>query len=171
MAWSAARFMFNATPAMAVLGAWGIVSLWKWANWSGMVRSWKKYGIRTPEDRIRGARKAVWRKPNFSAILLVMIMLFGQQATYGLDAAIPSTVTAEDELDETIFNLIPDILRQEIAGFSILDDSPYDGDWYLGTMGSGFNDNSWNNAYEWLAQQDTNEPYSCLLYTSDAADE
>ena len=160
MAWSAARFMFNATPAMAVLGAWGIVSLWKWANWSGMVRSWKKYGIRTPEDRIRGARKAVWRTPNFSAILLVMIMLFGQQATYGLDAAIPSTVTAEDELDETIFNLIPDILRQEVAGFSILDDSPYDGDWYLGTMGSGFNDNSWNNAYEWLAQQDTEEPYS-----------
>jgi len=53
MAWSAARFMFNATPAIAVLGAWGIVSLWKWANWDGMVRAWKKYGIRTPEDRIR----------------------------------------------------------------------------------------------------------------------
>ena len=48
MAWSAARFMFNATPAIAVLGAWGIVSLWKWANWDGMVRAWKKYGIRTP---------------------------------------------------------------------------------------------------------------------------
>ncbi|MBT5726634.1 MAG: hypothetical protein HOI75_02285 [Euryarchaeota archaeon] len=160
MAWSAARFMFNATPAMAILGAWGIISLWKWANWDGMVRSWKKYGIRTPEDRIRGARKAIWRTPNFSAILLIMIMLFGQQATYGLDAALPATVTAEDELDETIYNLIPDILRQEIAGFSLLDDEPYNGDWYLGTMGSGFNDNSWNNAYEWLAQQDSDQVYS-----------
>ena len=149
MAWSAARFMFNATPAIAVLGAWGIVSLWKWANWDGMVRAWKKYGIRTPEDRIRGARKAVWRTPNFSAILLIMIMLFGQQATYGLDAAIPSTVAAEEELDETIFNLIPDALRVEFAGFSLLDDSPYDGNWYLGSMGSGFNDNSWNAAYDW----------------------
>ncbi len=160
MAWSAARFMFNATPAIAVLGAWGIVSLWKWANWDGMVRAWKKYGIRTPEDRIRGARKALWRSPNFSAILLVMIMLFGQQATYGLDAAIPSTVTAEEELDETIFNIIPDALRFEIAGFSLLDDSPYDGNWYLGSMGSGFNDNSWNAAYDWLSDQDTNENYS-----------
>ena len=160
MAWSAARFMFNATPAMAILGAWGIISLWKWANWDGMVRSWKKYGIRTPEDRIRGARKAIWRTPNFSAILLIMIMLFGQQATYGLDAALPATVTAEDDLDETIYNLIPDIFRQEIAGFSLLDDEPYNGDWYLGTMGSGFNDNSWNNAYEWLAQQDSDQVYS-----------
>lgn len=160
MAWSAARFMFNATPAIAVLGAWGIISLWKWANWPGMVRAWKKYGIRTPEDRIRGARKALWRSPNFSAIMLVMIMLFGQQATYGLDAAIPQTVAAEEELDETIFNLIPDALRFEIGGFSILDDSSYDGNWYLGSMGSGFNDNSWNAAYDWLAEQDTDEAYS-----------
>ena len=160
MAWTAARFMFNATPAIAILGAWGIVSLWKWGNWSGMVRTWKKFGIRSPEDRIRGARKALWRTPNFSAIILVMIMLFGQQATYGLDAAIPSTVSAEEELDETIFNLIPDALRFEIAGFSLLDDSAYDGNWYLGSMGSGFNDNSWNAAYSWLADQDTDEQYS-----------
>ena len=178
MAWTAARFMFNATPAIAVLGAWGIMSLWKWANWGGMVRAWKKFGIRTPEDRIRGARKALWRSPNFSAIFLVMIMLFGQQATYGLDAAIPQTVAAEEELDEKIFNLIPDALRFEIGGFSLLDDSPYDGNWYLGSMGSGFNDNSWNAAYDWLAEQDTDEQYSerpafvswwdygCLLYTS-----
>jgi asparagine N-glycosylation enzyme membrane subunit Stt3 len=160
MAWTAARFMFNATPAIAVLGAWGIMSLWKWANWDGMVRAWKKFGIRTPEDRIRGARKALWRSPNFSAIFLVMIMLFGQQATYGLDAAIPQTVAAEEELDEKIFNLIPDALRFEIGGFSLLDDSPYDGNWYLGSMGSGFNDNSWNAAYDWLADQDTDEQYS-----------
>ena len=160
MAWTAARFMFNATPAIAVLGAWGIMSLWKWANWDGMVRAWKKFGIRTPEDRIRGARKALWRSPNFSAIFLVMIMLFGQQATYGLDAAIPQTVAAEEELDEKIFNLIPDALRFEIGGFSLLDDSPYDGNWYLGSMGSGFNDNSWNAAYDWLAEQDTDEQYS-----------
>ena len=84
MAWTAARFMFNATPAIAVLGAWGIVSLWKWANWGGLVKTWKKLGIRSPEDRIRGARIAVWRTPSFSAIMLVMIMLFGQQFTYGL---------------------------------------------------------------------------------------
>tara|TARA_Y100000766_G_scaffold2099_1_gene1679 strand:+ start:7769 stop:17344 length:9576 start_codon:yes stop_codon:yes gene_type:complete len=160
MAWTAARFMFNATPAIAVLGAWGIVSLWKWANWGGLVKTWKKLGIRSPEDRIRGARVAVWRTPSFSAIMLVMIMLFGQQFTYGLDAAIPGSNNAEDDLDETIYNIIPDAFRWEVGGFSLLDDSTYDGNWYLGSFGSGFNDNGWNTAYEWLASQDTDMPYS-----------
>ena len=160
MAWTAARFMFNATPAIAVLGAWGIVSLWKWANWGGLVKTWKKLGIRSPEDRIRGARIAVWRTPSFSAIMLVMIMLLGQQFTYGLDAAIPGSNNAEDEIDEVIYNIIPDAFRWEIGGFSLLDDSGYDGNWYLGSFGSGFNDNGWNTAYEWLAAQDADEAYS-----------
>ena len=160
MAWTAARFMFNATPAIAVLGAWGIVSLWKWANWGGLVKTWKKLGIRSPEDRIRGARVAVWRTPSFSAIMLVMIMLIGQQFTYGLDAAIPGSNDAEDEIDEVLYNLIPDAFRWEVGGFSLLDDSSYDGNWYLGSFGSGFNDNGWNKAYEWLASQDTEMEYS-----------
>ena len=160
MAWTAARFMFNATPAVAVLGAWGITSLWRRANWEGLLKTWKKFGIRTPADRITGARKAVWRTPSFSAILLIMVLLGGQQFTYGLDAAIPSSVEAEDELDETIFNMIPDALRWELAGFSVLDSSSYSGNWYLGSFGSGFNDQGWNGAYEWLANQDTQDKYS-----------
>ena len=160
MAWNAARFMFNATPVMAILGAAGIVGFWKWANWSGLVRSWKKFGIRTPADRIAGARKAVWRTPQFSAVFLVMIMIFGQQATYGLDSAIPGTSTQESEIDERIYNIMPDILRFDGLGFSILDSSTYDGRWYLGSFGSSFNDNGWNAAYEWLANQDTEMKYS-----------
>ena len=84
MSWTAARFMFNATPAVAVLGAWGIVALWDKANWSGLVRTWKKFGIRTPADRIAGARRAVWRTPSFSAILLIIVLLGGQQFTLSL---------------------------------------------------------------------------------------
>jgi len=160
MAWNAARFMFNATPIMAILGAAGIVAFWQWANWSGLVRSWKKFGIRTPADRISGARKAVWRTPQFSAVFLVMIMIFGQQATYGLDSAIPGTSNQEAELDERIYNIVPDILRFDGLGFSILDSSNYDGRWYLGSFGSSFNDNGWNAAYEWLANQDTEMKYS-----------
>ena len=141
MAWNAARFMFNATPVMAILGAAGIVAFWQWANWSGLVRSWKKFGIRTPADRISGARKAVWRTPQFSAVFLVMIMIFGQQATYGLDSAIPGTSNQESEIDERIYNIVPDILRFDGLGFSVLDSSTYDGRWYLGSFGSSFNDN------------------------------
>ncbi len=160
MAWNAARFMFNATPVMAILGAAGIIALWQWANWSGVVRSWKKFGIRTPADRITGARKAVWRTPQFSAIFLVMLMIFSQQAAYGLDSAIPGTSNQESEIDERIYNIVPDILRFDALGFSILDSSTYDGRWYLGSFGSSFNDNGWNAAYEWLANQDTDMKYS-----------
>ena len=160
MAWNAARFMFNATPIMAVLGAAGIVAFWQWADWSGLVRSWKKFGIRTPGDRIAGARKAVWRTPQFSAVFLVMIMIFGQQATYGLDSAIPGTSNQESEIDERIYNIVPDILRFDGLGFSILDSDAYDGRWYLGSFGSSFNDNGWNAAYEWLANQDADMAYS-----------
>ena len=126
----------------------------------GLVRTWKKFGIRTPADRIAGARRAVWKTPSFSAILLIILLLGGQQFTYGLDSAIPGTDRSENELDEDIYNLIPDALRWELAGFSVLDSSAYTGNWYLGSFGSGFNDEGWNKAYDWLAQQDTEMPYS-----------
>ena len=160
MSWTAARFMFNATPAVAVLGAWGIVALWDKANFHGLVKAWKKFGIRTPADRIAGARRAVWRTPSFSAILLIMILVGGQQFTYGLDAAIPGSDEGEDDIDENIYNLIPDALRWELAGFSVLDSSAYSGNWYLGSFGSGFNDYGWNSAYDWMTQQDAQMPYS-----------
>ena len=160
MAWNAARFMFNATPIMAILGAAGIVAFWQWADWGRLVRSWRKFGIRTPADRISGARKAVWRTPQFSAVFLVMIMIFGQQATYGLDSAIPGTSNQESEIDEKIYNIMPDILRFDGLGFSILDSSTYDGRRYLGSFGSSFNDNGWNAAYEWLSNQDADVAYS-----------
>lgn len=160
MAWNAARFMFNATPIMAILGAAGIVAFWRWAEWSSLVRSWKKFGIRTPGDRIAGARKAVWRTPQFSAVFLVMIMIFSQQATYGLDSAIPGTSTQEQEIDERIYNIVPDILRFDELGFSLLDNKDDDGRRYLGSFGSSFNDNGWNAAYQWLENQDRQMKYS-----------
>ena len=160
MAWNAARFMFNAAPVMAVLGAAGVVSLWGNADWSGLKLKWQKFGIRTPADRIAGARKAVWKTPSFSAIMIVMILIFSQQATYGLDSAIPGSSTSERELDEDIYNIMPDIFRFEVLGFSLLDSSLYTGNWYLGSFGSSFNDNGWNLAYQWLAEQDTEVAYS-----------
>ena len=75
--------------------------------------------------------------PSFSAILLIIVLLGGQQFTYGLDSAIPGSDPSEDDLDENIYNIIPDALRWELAGFSILDSSAYSGNWYLGSFGSG----------------------------------
>ena len=162
MAWSAGRFLFNAAPAMAVMGSWGIVTLWKASGAGNMARSWRRMGIRTPGERISNARKAVWKTPQFSAIGLVLIMLISQHAAYGIDAAMPSSSRHEAEMDETIYNIAPDILRWDDFGFSLLDGSDYDENsrWYLGSFGSGYNDRGWNLAYDWLSQQDTDETFS-----------
>ena len=163
MSWTAARFLFNATPVVAIMGAAGIVGLWKWSNWDGLVRTWRRAGIRTPSDRIAGARKAVWRTPSFSAVLLVLIMLTGQQLTYGLDSAIPSNSPAEGDIDEDFYNAIPDIMRWDDLGVSLLDSRDYEafgGRSYMGSFGSGFNGQYWNDAFDWLSEQDTNESYS-----------
>ena len=162
MAWSAGRFLFNAAPAMTVMGAWGVITLWKASGAGNMARSWRRMGIRTPAERISNARKAVWRAPQFSAIGMVLLMLVSQHATYGIDAAMPNGGQHEADMDETIYNIVPDILRWNDFGFSILDDTQYDDDsrWYLGSFGSGFNGESWNRAYGWLAEQDTDQPYS-----------
>ena len=163
MAWSAGRFLFNAAPAMAVMGSWGIVTLWRASGAGNMAKEWRRMGIRTPGERITNARKTVWRTPQFSAIGLVLLLILSQHATYGLDAAMPSSARAESEMDKTIYHIAPDIMRWDTLGFSLLDADQYDNEkdrWYLGSFGSGFNDQGWNLAYDWLSEQDTEQPYS-----------
>ena len=163
MAWSAGRFLFNAAPAMTIMGSWGIVALWGASGAGKMSKEWRRMGIRTPGERITNARRAVWRTPQFSAIGLILVLLVSQHATYGLDAAIPGSSRHEGNMDETLYNVIPDIMRWNDMGFSLLDDSEYDQDtgrWYLGSFGSGFNDQGWNLAYSWLDEQDQEMAYS-----------
>ena len=171
MSWTAARFLFNATPVVAIMGAAGIVGFWKWADWDGLVRNWRRAGIRTPSERIAGARRAVWRTPSFSAVVLVLIMLSGQQLTYGLDSAIPSNSPAEGDLDESIYYTVPDIMRWDGLGVSVLDSRDYEafgGRAYMGSFGSGFNGQYWNDAHDWLADQDK---YHEGVSTEDDCDE
>ena len=156
MAWQAGRFIFNATPAMTVLGSWAIVGVWKGSGAGNVTKEWRRIGIRTPGDRFTSARKAVWRTPAFSALGLVMVMLISQHATYGVDAGIPRGSDAKDEVDSTIFHLTPDMFRFDIWDFSIMDNTPYEdgSSWYMGAFGPGFNGWGWNTAYDWLANQD-----------------
>jgi asparagine N-glycosylation enzyme membrane subunit Stt3 len=163
MSWTAARFIFNATPAMAVLGAWGASSLWKRAGVKDIKRKMRRSGIRTPSDRMTSMRKAVWRTPQFSAVLLVLLLLGGQHLTYGLDAGIPSSSSAENEIDKNLYDALPSILRWDQAfGLSVLNPTTYEdgGKRYLGAFGSSFNDQGWNQAYAWLAAQDVSSTYS-----------
>ncbi len=80
-----------------------------------------------------------------------------QHATYGIDAGIPRGDQSANEIDQSLYDIVPDILRQDLLGlFSVMNSEAYDqsdsGLWYMGTFGPSFNSQGWNDAYDWLSQ-------------------
>ena len=176
MAWSAGRFMFNATPVMAIMGSAAIVGLWRFSGVKEYAKTWRRLGVTGSQARFRSTLRAGRKHPGVPAIGLVLLLLFSQHAVYGLDSGIPRGEVAEKQIDDVIHDLMPDALRAELFGWSILDSSPYSdygvnqtreeqatcqGEcWYMGTFGPGFNGRSWNQAYDWLESQDTDVSFS-----------
>ena len=156
MAWNAGRFVYNATPVMAVVGAGAYSWLWANSGWDGLVKQWRRMGVNTPSARFKSGRKTLVRNPGFIAIFMVFIMVFSQHATYGLDAGIPRGSEKAGDVDEELYNLMPDFLRWTniIDGTSYEDIRSSTGYYFMNSFGPGFNDYYWNSAYDWLAQQD-----------------
>ena len=163
MAWSAGRFIFNATPAMAVVGGIGIATLWGAANPSEFLKEYRRAGIGNPSARRRSTFTASRRHPGIPALMMVFLLVASQHATYGIDSAIPRGEEAATDVDKTIYEIAPDFLRWSIGDFSLLDDEEYDpesGLRYMGTFGPGFNGADWNDAYQWLSEQDSDQAFS-----------
>ena len=163
MAWSAGRFIFNATPAMAVVGGIGLMMLWEGADFSSFVKEWRRSGIGTPRTRFRSIWPATKRNPAIPAILVILMMVASQHATYGIDSGIPRGEASASDVDQTIHDIAPDFLRAEVLGLSVLKSEGYNPEsemWYMGTFGPGFNSGSWNLAYDWLSEQDSDMSFS-----------
>ena len=160
MAWSAGRFIFNATPAMAVVGGLGMAMLWKSADPVGFVKEWRRSGIGSPSARRKSTWTATKKHPGIPALILVFMLVASQHMTYGIDSGIPRGQAAASDVDQTIYEISPDFLRD----LSILNGAEYDSEsgqlWYMGTFGPGFNGADWNTAYEWLSEQDTDVGFS-----------
>ena len=174
MAWRAGRFVFNATPPVAVMGAWSITLLWSMCGGDQIAKSWRRFGVGTPKARFTSGTKALKKHPAVGAILLVFMLLVSQHATYGLDAGIPQGNSAAKDVDSSIYNITPRLLRtaDPIFGFSVFDDTQYNPSsgcrgsskstscWYMGSFGSGFNGRYWNDGYQWLEEQDQEMPFA-----------
>jgi len=163
MAWSAGRFIFNATPAMAVVGGLGIAMMWKGADFSAFVKEWRRSGIGTPRSRWASLWPATKKNSAFPALLLVVMLVASQHATYGIDSGIPRGEESARNVDQTIHDIAPDFMRAEMLGLSILKSEAYNPDsqmWYMGTFGPGFNSGAWNLAYDWLSEQDSDVGFS-----------
>ena len=165
MSWSAGRFIINATPAMAVVGGIGISMLWGAASLPTFSKVWRNSGIGTPRTRFKSLWPATKARPGIPAMIMVILLISSQHATYGIDSGIPGNDRSANEVDQSIYDLAPDILRQDLLGlFSVMNSEQYDpsesGLWYLGTFGPSFGGQGWNEAYEWLSQQDSDVPFS-----------
>jgi len=164
MAWSAGRFIFNATPAMAVVGGLGIAMMWKSADFSGFTKEWRRSGIGTPRTRFKSVWPATKKHSTVPALLLVFLLVASQHTTYGIDSGIPRGEPAATDVDQVIHDIAPDIMRLEALGLSILNSADYNPEsgqlWYMNTFGPGFNSGSWNLAYEWLSEQDADVGFS-----------
>ncbi|MBJ03658.1 MAG: hypothetical protein CMB65_03040 [Euryarchaeota archaeon] len=174
MAWSAGRFMFNATPVMAIMGSAGVVGLWRSSGVREYVKTWRRMGVTSPRARLSSTIRAGRKHLGVPAIGMILILLFSQHAIYGLDSGIPRGENGEKQVDDVIYGLVPDVLRADLFGWSVLDGSPYSdygvGDenmtacrgecWYMGTFGPGFNGAGWNQAYDWLESQDSEVTFS-----------
>ena len=165
MAWSAGRFIINATPVIAVVGAIGISMLWGAASLPAFTKVWRNSGIGTPRTRFKSLWPATKARPGVPAMVMVLLLITSQHATYGIDAGIPRGDQSANEIDQSIYDIVPDILRQDLLGlFSVMNSDTYDqsdsGLWYMGTFGPSFNSQGWNEAYDWLSQQDSETPFS-----------
>jgi hypothetical protein len=174
MAWQAGRFVFNATPPVAVMGAWALVMIWKWAGGTEFAKAWRRFGIGTPRARFRSTTKTARKFPGVVAVLMIFMLVAAQHATFGLDSGIPSGNSKAKDIDSSIYNITPSIFRAEdpLFGLSIFDSTPYNPSnscrgsskesmcWYMGAFGPGFNGQYWNNAYQWLEEQDADVPFA-----------
>ena len=166
MAWSAGRFIINATPIMAILGGIGIAMLWKSANFSNFSKEWRNSGIGTPRARFRSLWPASKSQVGVPILAIVFMLVFSQHVTYGIDSGIPRGSEYASDVDQAIYDLTPDILRTKLLGeFSILDSSDYNYGSptefeYIGTFGPSFNSYGWNDAFSWLESQDSDVGFS-----------
>ena len=173
MAWRAGRFVFNATPPVAVMGGWALVLMWGRLGGLDIAKSWRRFGIGTPKARLSATGKALKKHPGVFAIFIVFLLVFSQHAAYGLDSGIPSGNAEAKEVDSVLYNITPSLLRAEdpLFGWSVLDSTPYNPNancrgsnketscWYMGSFGSAFNGGQWNAAYQWMQDQDSEVPF------------
>ena len=150
---------------MAVVGGIGISMLWSAASLPTFSKVWRNSGIGTPRTRFRSLWPATKARPGIPAMIMVILLISSQHATYGIDSGIPGNERSANEVDQSIYDLAPDILRQDLLGlFSVMNSEQYDpndsGLWYLGTFGPSFGGPGWNGAYEWLSEQDSEDPFS-----------
>ena len=149
MAMSAARFIFNGSPAFAVAAAYAIDQLLIRADFAGMRRSYRSL----VEGSWRNAiRKSVKARHVATVILLIVIVLL-PNVWFGIDAAIPYEL--KRTYDRQVNDLLPSFLRA--PGYS---QAGTGGSFYFGAFGYSLPQPTeyYPAAWRWFSAQDADVP-------------
>ena len=147
MAISAARFMFNAAPTVALTAAVALIWLIDLVDIKKSIKEFKKY--RT------SWKKAFKRNVKVSQVTVILVIAFlvvFPTAWNAIDAGIP--YETKDKFDKQIYNALPSFMKPNETTYN--KSSP----WYLGAFGYSIPkpEYPWQRAWKWLSEQDNSTP-------------
>ena len=147
MAISAARFIFNASPAFAVTAAYAIDQVLVRADFAGMRRTFRSLA---PGSWRNAFRKAV--KVRHILVVLLLIFVTFWPVWGGIDAAIPFEL--KRQYDRQVGEALPSFLRA--PGYASAGQSTF----YFGAFGYSIPrpTDYFPAAWQWFSTQDTEEP-------------
>jgi dolichyl-phosphooligosaccharide-protein glycotransferase len=141
---SAVRFMFNATPVIALLGGWGIGLIVARLRFESIGKNLAGLGgfSRTALKRAVNAWHVV-------GVFLLAVFLVMPNVILAVDAGMPAQY--EDKL-----------IRDELTAQGKADTDANRAQTFVGArfgaFGQGFISDYWRELFQWLATQDTNQP-------------
>lgn len=148
MAITAARFIFNASPAFAISAGYAIDQVLVRADFRTMRRTYRSLAAGSWRNAVR---KSVKPRHILAVLGLVFLVLL-PNVWWAVDASIPFEL--KTRYDQQVANLLPSFLRS--PGYNPSSGSPF----YFGAFGYSIPKPTdyYPAAWQWFATQDTNTP-------------
>ncbi len=147
MALSAARFIFNASPAFALTGAVGVIWLIKIMKLRETFEEVKKY-----KGNWKKMLKTSLKISQITVILVIVFLLVIPTIWSAVDAGIP--YESKKKYDKQIYDALPSFMKPNETAYK--SSAP----WYFGAFGYSLPREvyPWPRAWKWLSEQDNNTP-------------
>ncbi|MFO7992443.1 MAG: carboxypeptidase regulatory-like domain-containing protein [Thermoplasmata archaeon] len=144
MAMSAARFIFNSSPAFALTAGWVIALLVDKTNFAKISKIFRSFR----GDVFYGLWKSI-KLRHATVAVFVVFMIMVPNAMYAMDSGIP--YGEKEGYNKQIHSAIPGPMRPEEYNVSSGDN------WYLGAFGYALDkpNEYWPASWDWLSKQDT----------------
>ncbi len=146
MATSAARFIFNGSPAFALTAGWVIAIIVDRTEFNTLYDRVKSFR----GDLVIGLKRGVKARHVITALFLVFLIML-PNVMYGFDAGIP--FEEKGRYDDQIHSSLPEFMRPDA-------DDERQQNWHLGAFGYGLDKPTdyWPAAWEWLDEKNSHIP-------------